>query len=213
MPRTADHDSRRAQITAGVRELALASGLGAVTVAGTAKAAGISVGLVQHYYDSKESLLADTLSRLLSGIESRVDRAITLAEREHARIEHMLGAGLLELLPLSPARRDETYLRHAFAGLALDNLSLAEHQQAFDRRLRDRIAQAVRNGVECGEVTVGTDGLLESETAFALTQGLAVRLLIDPDEAVRNRAKAAIAAQMAGVFVGPCAREPQSPRN
>ncbi|MER7606091.1 TetR/AcrR family transcriptional regulator [Nocardioides sp. NPDC127503] len=211
MPRTADHDSRRAQITAGVRELALASGLGAVTIAGTARAAGISVGLVQHYYDSKESLLADTLGRLLGDIEGRVDAAIIRAERDHARIEHMLGAGLLELLPLSPTHRDETYLRHAFAGLALDNPVLAEHQRAFDRRLRDRIAQAVRNGVECGEVTAETDGLLESEAALAVTQGLAVRLLIDPDEVVRNRARAVIGSQMSGVFAGPCARESQSP--
>jgi AcrR family transcriptional regulator len=213
MPRTADHDSRRAQITTGVRELALTSGLGSVTIAGTAKAAGISVGLVQHYYDSKESLLADTLGRLLSDIEGRVARAITLAEREYARIEHMLGAGLLELLPLSPSHRDETYLRLAFAGLALDNPSLAEHQQAFDRRLRDRIAQAVRNGMECGEVTAETDPLLESEAALALTQGLAARLLIDPGEDVRTHARAAIAAQASGVFAGPCARESQSPRN
>ena len=211
MPRTADHESRRAQITTGVRELALASGLGAVTIAGTAKAAGISVGLVQHYYDSKESLLADTLGRLLGDIEDRVDAAIIRAERDHARIEHMLGAGLLELLPLSPTHRDETYLRHAFAGLALDNPALAEHQRAFDRRLRDRIAQAVKNGVECGEVTAKTDGLLESEAALAVTQGLAVRLLIDPDEAVRTRARAVIASQMAGVFVGRCAKESQPP--
>ncbi|MEI7058587.1 TetR/AcrR family transcriptional regulator [Nocardioides sp. CCNWLW239] len=213
MARTADHDSRRAQITAGVRDLALASGLGAVTVAGTAKAAGISVGLVQHYYDSKEALLADTLSRLLHDIEGRVDQAIAVAERDHARIEHMLGAGLLELLPLTSARRDETYLRHAFAGLALDNPTLAEHQLAFDRRLRDRIAQAVRNGAECGEVTAETDALLESEAAFALTQGLAVRLLIDPDDVLPTRARDAIADRMAGVFAGPCARDPQSPRN
>lgn len=195
-----------------MRVLALASGLGAVTIAGTAKAAGISVGLVQHYYDSKESLLADTLGRLLSDIEGRVDAAIIRAERDHARIEQMLGAGLLELLPLGPAHRDETYLRHAFAGLALDNPSLADHQRAFDRHLRDRIAQAVRNGVECGEVTAETDGLLESEAALAVTQGLAIRLLIDPDDVARTRARAVIAAQMAGVFVGPCAREPQSPR-
>ncbi|OIJ23997.1 TetR/AcrR family transcriptional regulator [Nocardioides luteus] len=207
MPRTADHDSRRAQITAGVRDLALSSGLGAVTIAGTARAAGISVGLVQHYYDSKESLLADTLGRLLSGIEARVDRAIALAERDHARIEHMLGAGLLELLPLSPAHRDETYLRHAFAGLALDNPTLAEHQLAFDRRLRDRITQAVRNGMECGEVTPETDSLLEGEAALALTQGLAMRLLFDRDDSARSRARAAIATRMASVFVGPCARE------
>jgi hypothetical protein len=123
----------------------------------------------------------------------------------------MLGAGLLELLPLSPTHRDETYLRHAFEGLALDNPSLAEHQRRFDRRLRDRIAQAVRNGVECGEVTAETDGLLESEAALAVTQGLAIRLLIDPDEEVRTRVRAVIGSQMAGVFVGPCAREPQSP--
>ncbi|MFE7225556.1 TetR/AcrR family transcriptional regulator [Nocardioides sp. NPDC057577] len=209
MPRTADHDGRRAQITTGVRELALLSGLGSVTVAGTAKAAGVSVGLVQHYYDSKESLLADTLSRLLIDIEVRVDAAITLAERDHARIEHMLGAGLLELLPLSPVHRDETYLRHAFAGLALDNPTLAEHQRAFDRRFRDRITQAVRNGMECGEVIPDTDSLLEGEAAFALTQGLAARLLLDGHDGARNRAKAAIAARMASVFVGPCARESQ----
>lgn len=207
MPRTADHDARRAQITTGVRELALTSGLGSVTVAGTAKAAGVSVGLVQHYYDSKESLLADTLSRLLSDIEGRVDVAITRAERDYARIEHMLGAGLLELLPLSPAHRDETYLRHAFAGLALDDPTLAEHQRAFDRRFRDRITQAVRNGMECGEVIPDTDSLLEGEAAFALTQGLAARLLLDGNNGARNRARTAIAARMASVFVGPCARE------
>lgn len=207
MPRTADHDGRRAQITTGVRELALVSGLGSVTVAGAAKAAGVSVGLVQHYYDSKESLLADTLSRLLSDIEGRVDATITRAERDHARIEHMLGAGLLELLPMSPAHRDETYLRHAFAGLALDNPTLAEHQRAFDGRFRDRITQAVTNGLECGEVTTGTDSLLEAEAAFALTQGLAARLLLDGNNGARNRARTAIAARMASVFVGPCARE------
>lgn len=211
MPRTADHDSRRAQITAGVREVALASGLGAVTIAGTAKAAGISVGLVQHYYDSKESLLADTLGRLLGDIEGRVDAAIIRAERDHARIEHMLGAGLLELLPLSSAHRNETYLRHAFAGLALDSPTLAEHQRTFDRRLRDRITQAVRNGMACGEVTPETDSLLEGEAAFALTQGLAARLLLDQDDGARSRARAAIAARMASVFVGRCAKESQPP--
>lgn len=181
-----------------------------MTVAGTAKAAGVSVGLVQHYYDSKESLLADTLSRLLNDIEGRVDAAITRAERDHARIEHMLGAGLLELLPLSPTHRDETYLRHAFAGLALDNPALAVHQLAFDRRFRDRITQAMRNGMECGEVTSETDALLEGEATFALTQGLAVRLLLDRDEGAQSRARAAIAARMGGVFVGPCARESRS---
>ncbi|GGR66341.1 AcrR family transcriptional regulator [Nocardioides luteus] len=213
MPRIADHDARRAQITSGVRALALESGLGSVTVAKTAKAAGVSVGLVQHYYDSKESLLADTLSRLLTDIERRVDRAIARAEGDHARIEHMLGAGLLELLPLTPARRDEAYLRHAFVGLALDNPTLAEHQRAFDHRLRDRIAQGVRNGFECGEVWPETDSLLESETAFALTQGLTLRLLIDPDDVLRYHATAAIEARLRDVFAGPCSRETQSPRN
>ncbi|TQL67516.1 TetR family transcriptional regulator [Nocardioides albertanoniae] len=207
MTRTADHDARRAQITSGVRTLALTSGLGAVTVAGTAKAAGVSVGLVQHYYDSKEALLADTLRTLLDEIDSRITTAIARAERRHARIEHMLGAGLLELLPLDTSHRDEAYLRHAFAGLALDNPTLAEHQRAFDRRLGDRIAHAVRNGMECGEVAPETDALLESDAAFALTQGLAVRLLIDPSRAAQRRAETAVAARMASVFAGPCARE------
>ena len=56
-----------------------------VTMSSAARSAGVSVGLVQHYYDSKEALLVDTLDRVLADILGRVEHATARAESRNAR--------------------------------------------------------------------------------------------------------------------------------
>lgn len=206
MPRTADHPARQRQITDGVRRVALESGLGTVTIAAAARAAAVSVGLVQHYYSSKDELLADTLRAVLQDIADRRDQAIAHAERRHARIEHMMGDALLQLLPLDEPRREETYLRHAFAGLALDNPGLREHQRQFNAEMVTRAATAITNGNLCGETAEATDSNLEAHALLALVDGLAAQLLISPEAADQAPARQVIAARMAALFPGPCSR-------
>lgn len=206
MPRTADHPARQRQITDGVRRVALESGLGKVTVAAVALEAGVSVGLVQHYYPSKDELLAATLRSVLQDIASRRDEAIALAERRHARIEHMMGDALLQLLPLDEPRREETYLRHAFAGLALDNAGLGAHQQRFNEEMVARAATAISNGVLCGETAPGTDGEVEAHALLALVDGLAAQLLVSADTVDRARARRVVSVRMAALFPGACSR-------
>lgn len=207
MPRTADHAARRRQITSAVRELATNEGIGRVTIARSAAHAGISVGLVQHYYTTKEDLLADTLTSVLQDILDRVDAAIARSERRYARIEQMMDAAFQQLLPLDDSRRQEAYLRHAFAGLALDDQGLREHQRRFDDVIIERSVQGIRNGMHCGEVLPGTDALLEAQATLALVDGLAMRLLLSDRPADRRRARRAISARMATIFRGPCERE------
>lgn len=208
MPRTADHDARRAQICRGVREVALQGGLGSVTVAGTARQAGVSVGLVQHYYASKELVLIDALGAVLGDILTRVERASARAERRHARIETMLAAGLEQLLPLDKVRREEAYLRHAFAGLALDHEVFRAHQEGFTANLADRTGRAIRNAFECGEIPdpAVVDPGLEAYSILALAEGLAAQLLIRAGRVERRRAREAIAARTRALFPGPCLR-------
>lgn len=211
MPRTADHAARRRQITSAVRGVAVADGLATVTVARTAAAAGVSVGLVQHYYASKEELLVETLGTVLDDVLARVDTASARAERRHARIERMMAAALEQLLPLDRVRQEETYLRHAFAALALDREVLRPHQRRFDELLTARAVRAIENGTRCGEVARDVDAPLEAEALLALAGGLASRLLVDDRLAHRRRARQAIAGRAAALFAGPCAREAATP--
>lgn len=214
MPRTADHHARRTQICDGVRQVALERGLGGVTVSGAARAAGVSVGLVQHYYESKEALLVDTLEHVLAGILARVERATRLAETQHSRIEHMLGAGLEQLLPLDAARREEARLRVAFIGLALDNEKLRLHQARFVAALRRRTARAIANAFECGEIPDPRiiDPDLEAHALLSLVDGLCTQLLTAPAPDDEHRARTVIATRMQTLFPGPCSR-PAMPRD
>lgn len=214
MPRTADHEARRTQICGGVRKAARTQGLGAVTIAAAAQAAGVSVGLVQHYYESKDALLIDTLERVLADILSRVGRATAAAEADHARIEHMLGAGIEQLLPLDEVRREEAYFRMAFAGLALDHEAFRPHQRRFAETLQQQAARAIGNAFECGEIpdSSGIDPDLKARALAALVDGLCGRLLTDDEPDGEARAKEVVATRMSALFAGPCSHQTRIPR-
>ena len=70
---------------------------------------------------SKDDLVVAVYEQLLDQMHARVDAGIARAERKHARIEHILGEALHQLLPLDKARREEVYLDLTFTGLALDS--------------------------------------------------------------------------------------------
>lgn len=208
MARTADHDARRAQVVAGVTSLALEQGLGRVTVAGAARSAGVSVGLVQHYYASKEELLLATYSSVRTGVLARVDRATGRAERRGARIEQMMADGLVQLLPLDRRRREEAYLSHAFAGLAMEDAQLRDHLARADDELTTRVATALENGKKCGEVEPTTPSTPRAHALVALTGGLAARLLTSTDAHRRRWAVEAVAGAVAEVCPGRCNHRP-----
>lgn len=78
MPKRADHEERRREITDAVCRLTLQGGLGSVTFREVAREAGVSVRLVQYYFGSKANLLEATqihvgersIARLTAWIEA-----------------------------------------------------------------------------------------------------------------------------------------------
>ncbi|MBJ7291134.1 TetR/AcrR family transcriptional regulator [Williamsia sp.] len=207
MARTADHEQRRAQIIAGVRAVAGESGLGRVTIARTAEAAGVSVGLVQHYYASKEDLLADAFAAVRSDVLIRIDAEIARSESRGARIETMLCDGLSQLLPIGARRRAEVYLSHAFAGLALEDETLRGQLRDARRQLQDRVSTALTNGVTCGEVDADTDPGQAAFGLLALTDGLASHLLVQPGSQPRAWSASVLRARVAEVCPGECSHQ------
>lgn len=179
-------------------------------MAGAARAAGVSVGLVQHYFANKQELLQATFSSVRADTLARVDAAIARAEQRGERIEHMLADNLLQLLPLDAVRREETLLGQAFAGLALEDERLAEHLRVAQHALRARVAQGLANGKECGEVEADADTEAEAHGLVALAEGLAARLLVSDTRAERRWARDAIRQQAARLCPGACGQHPRA---
>lgn len=116
MPRglARDHTEKRRAIRKGAARYFAAEGYARASMAGAARACGVSKALLYHYYDSKEALLEgilqDHLGALAAAVEAvprdgpaadrlrRLIRAI-LAEYEDADAEHKLQLDALALLP------------------------------------------------------------------------------------------------------------------
>jgi AcrR family transcriptional regulator len=204
MARTADHDLRRRQVAEAVEHLVATEGFGAVTVARTAAAAGISVGLVQHYFPSKDDMLLHAFVQVRGRIEQRVLADSRRADAVGARIEQILLDALTELLPLDERRRRECRVELAFTGRAVDNPRLAAALGSSNAHVRALLAQAVHNGKECGEVVAETDETAAAARLLAMLDGLKLHAYSEPETITPATARAALAEQLGRVFSGPC---------
>ncbi|MEV8360643.1 TetR/AcrR family transcriptional regulator [Streptomyces niveus] len=204
MPRVADHDARHGQITDAVQRLVVRHGLTAVTVARTAAEAGMSVGLVQHYFTAKDEMLLATFTRVNGRFTARVDELVNRGETEGRTIAEMLRQALAELMPLDDARRAEFLVRLAFADQAAHNARLAVVQRETLVGIRSRVAQAISNGTACGEVAQGIDAADQALRIVAFTEGLALHTHIDPDGTPKLAILAALDDQLGRVFTGTC---------
>lgn len=190
-------------------------GLDAVTVARTAATAGMSVGLVQHYFRTKDEMLSHAFHHVTAAIRQRADEHIRAGITHRQPISRVLAAALAEFVPLDRRRRTEARVSRAFAGRALDAPALAELDLATSRQLRQDIAQAVQNGKECGEVRDDTDPATAAVRLAAVTEGLAMQLYRDPGGVGGATAAGLVSsildAELATVFTGECRQYANSP--
>ncbi|WP_223772574.1 TetR/AcrR family transcriptional regulator [Streptomyces sp. 135] len=204
MPRVADHDARHGQITDAVQRLIVRDGLTSVTVARTAAEAGVSVGLVQHYFTAKDEMLLATFTRVNGRFTARVDELVNRGEAEGRTIAEMLRQALTELIPLDDDRRGEFLVRRAFADQAAHNARLADVQKESLVGIRSRVAQAIKNGTVCGEVPQEMDAADQALRIVAFAEGLALHRHIDPDGTPEPAMLAALDQQLDRVFTGTC---------
>ncbi|MCJ7858953.1 TetR/AcrR family transcriptional regulator [Corynebacterium kalidii] len=192
---------RREQIVDAVLSVATESGLNAVTIARVASTARVSVGLVQHYFDSKESLLRSSYEACLDRIGSRVEALVEQGEHARLPIRDMITAGLAQLLPLDAERKSECRLRQEFLGLAAQNPQLTSTARDREMVLLRQVETAITNGKECGEVAPDHDAVASATTILTVCHGIMIRsgLGIGPDLAPLESA-------IDMVFDGSCSR-------
>jgi TetR/AcrR family transcriptional regulator, transcriptional repressor of bet genes len=190
VPKKIDHEQRRRLLAEALWRVLAGSGMEAVSLRQVAAEAGVSMGMVQHYFTDKEEMVLFALSSMTEQVSRRIGEAFAgLPDDPRQRVR----AVLVEMLPLDDERRLEAQVAVTFLAHA-----------PVDRR----IAEYLRSGYAEGHAYL-TDQLRtagipaperEAGLLFAVTDGLTAHTLAGHHEPAE--ALAVFDAHLARVFGG-----------
>ena len=179
MPKLADHDLRREQITSAARRVVARGGLGAATFQSVAAEAGISVRLVQYYFGTKRKVLLATHQAVVADAGTRFTRRLSALGADPAPRD-VIRAILTELLPTDADRRQDMIVLNSFHAAALTSSDIsAEDTLGAPQFLVRTIAEQLGRVRGDAAPLAGLDSELDSELIVAATSGLAQTLLVD----------------------------------
>ena len=174
MPKKVDHESRREELVLAAWRVIAAQGIDEVTIREIARESGYSSGVLAHYFENKDDLLAHALRLSHTRIRKRYDEVETTAPVD------ALKAILLDNLPLDEQRDLETRIEMSFWARALRNEALHEIQQRESETLRALLRELVEKAQEEGAISPGRDREEVLELLGAMIDGISLHALLYP---------------------------------
>jgi betaine-aldehyde dehydrogenase len=147
VPRDEAEEARRAQLIEVTIDSLAEVGFVGSTLAQIASRAGVSPGLVAHYFDDKEGLLEATFRTLSRRISERMKARSSTAYTPRGRIQAVIDANLAA--EEFDKRTGTAWL--AFWGQVLHAHGLKRVQTAYQRRMLSNLAHALRQLVPATE--------------------------------------------------------------
>ncbi|MGI9116125.1 MAG: TetR/AcrR family transcriptional regulator [Gaiellales bacterium] len=187
MPRASVETLRRSEIVDGAIRLIARKGYEATTMRGLAAELEVSTGTITHWFATKNQVLGATLEELAVRFSDRVDVALTTATTPS---ERLIALGDVSV-PDTPERADEERVWIELGARAARTPVLAERHERLYNGWRDRMEQAVRDGIAAG-VFADVDAPAWARTYAALIDGLATHVLIHPESVTPERMRAAL---------------------
>ena len=176
MPRKVDHQERRTLIADALTRLAAEQGLEAVSLRHVAAEAGVSAGMVQHYFRTRDEMMTFAMEVVRDRSQARVSAAmVALGDDPAAR--DLLRTMIAALLPLDDDARDLGRVALAFLAYAAVRPSLRTTLRAETAQLTEHVA-----GLLPGRNAEGAAGLI------AMMEGLGLYLLggqLTPEQATQ----------------------------
>ncbi|MDR6981129.1 AcrR family transcriptional regulator [Streptomyces sp. 3330] len=178
MPKRVDHDERRTQIAEALIRVAGRRGLHAVGMRDVAAEAGVSLRLVQYYFQTKEKLLFYGLQHLTDRFAARVGarlRDTGRAPGPRATVE----AILLASLPTDEETRTFHLLYTSYAILSVTDKALAA-QPFIDQpdAAENALAGLLRQAGEAGLTDRDIDARTEAISLLAMTATMGTSILV-----------------------------------
>ncbi|WP_446212535.1 TetR/AcrR family transcriptional regulator [Micromonospora sp. IBSANI012] len=176
MPKRVDHRERRTQIADALMRVAAEHGLEAVSLRHVAAEAGVSAGMVQHYFRTKDEMMAFALSVVREHNEARVTAAVTAlgaTPSPRTLLRTMLG----EVLPLDAPRQADGRVALAFLAYTAVRPDVAAGLHQDTAGLLAFIAGQLRAAQAAGAARPEVDPDDAAVGLLALMEGLGVYLL------------------------------------
>jgi AcrR family transcriptional regulator len=187
MTKRLDPDTRRHLIAEAVLRIAAREGLDAATVRDVATEAGVSAGMVQHHFRTRDEMLRFACEYMIGRTGARIaDRIALIPEPRSAHV--ILRSIFEEMLPLSEDRRIGIRVWMAFLARAVVREDLEVFMRQTQVATHQNIAGLLRKAHAQGEITGDIDVDRETVALFALVDGLVSHVLLDHytgDEALR----------------------------
>ncbi|MBC2884855.1 TetR family transcriptional regulator C-terminal domain-containing protein [Ochrobactrum sp. CM-21-5] len=178
MPRTVDHGERRSTILEAFVRVAAREGLASLTLRSVAAEAGISLRLVQYYFETKAGLMQAGLGLLERESNRRWERRI--AKLPQSPTAHLtLRALFEEALPTDETSRDFHLLWMSFAILAQTDPEISDRPFLDGpNRIGQRIAAILDQGKSDGEIHPQVDVEAEAVIFLGMLNGFATAVLV-----------------------------------
>ncbi len=177
MPKQVDHEARRRRIAEALWRIAGGGGLEAASLSEVAAEAGVSKGMLQHYFKNKSEMMLFASGYLADRIDARIRRHFA-STPEPGTAALTLRSLLVGLLPTEEDSRTETLVANAFFQRALTQSEVADRFREGHDQLLELLANQVNAAQGSGELSTGLEPRREAEILLALTGGLGDDLLL-----------------------------------
>jgi TetR/AcrR family transcriptional repressor of bet genes len=194
--RTESRQARRQQLVEATISCIAKLGLGNTTLAKVAQEAGLSQGIVNLHFDSKDNLLNETLRYVAKDYDEHLERTITRAPPDAASKIR----ALMEM-DLKPAVCDRKKLAvwFAFWGEVKSVPTYRKICQAYDSKHRDMLVALAQDVIDDGNYA-NVSAQQVADGLSSMTDGLWLSCLIDPKSWDRHAAMDVIMSYLLGVF-------------
>lgn len=184
--RKVDHDSRREEVASVASKLIAERGLEALTTRALAKELGCSIGVLSHYFNSKEEIVLAAFQWADQSIDQRMQAAIVDQDISLDYFIPMIQVGL----PLDEASDREWRVRFNLYNYCLtrggEGLSAQIEKTSHFRVLMVELIKALQDK---GEVRTDISADLITKMAFDMVMGAAQNLLMVPMAERREHAR------------------------
>lgn len=182
MPKIVDHELRRQELLAATWRVIARTGIVGVTTREIAREAGVSTGVLAHYFADKEELLAAALRLSHQQVYARVrERTQGLLGLDALRVV------MLEALPLDDQRLLEAQIEANFWSLALGNAPLRELQHEEFERFWDVLHYRVSEAQKLGQIGPEVDASDVTHQLMVMVEGLSIEAVLYPSRATPER--------------------------
>lgn len=205
MPRVVDHDERRRAIVTACWQVIARSGLEGATTREIAREAGVSHGILAHYFNDKNAILAEALRLSYEELKGRIQAKMAALAGAAA-----LRAVLIEALPANAHARVAEQVELALWGKAIGDAELAA--QSYRRYLewRNGLRDLVQDAQARGELAATANAGVVCDVLVAFVDGLGVQVALYPAKFSARRQIRALDAALGGLGIDPEAARPST---